>query len=70
MGACVADGGDSGRQRLWTVRDLADFLGVPVNTIYKWRATGYGPPAYRVGKYLRFRVEEVLAWLAARKKEE
>ncbi|WP_235609163.1 helix-turn-helix domain-containing protein, partial [Frankia casuarinae] len=31
------------RAPLWTVHDLARYLGVPVNTIYKWRTTGDGP---------------------------
>ncbi len=58
----------SGRpDRLWTVDDLAEFLGVPVNTIYKWRSTGDGPPAYRVGKHLRFAEHDVHQWLATQR---
>ncbi|MEX5634152.1 helix-turn-helix domain-containing protein [Parafrankia sp. FMc2] len=49
--------------RLWTASDLARYLGVPVNTIYKWRSTGDGPPAYRVGRYLRFDSAQVADWL-------
>jgi excisionase family DNA binding protein len=52
---------------LWSVEELADYLGVPVNTIYKWRQTGEGPRGYRVGKYLRFAREDVAAWLATRR---
>ena len=48
---------------LWTVEELAEFLGVPVATIYAWRNRGEGPPAFRVGRYLRFRSDEVTAWL-------
>ncbi|EFC78887.1 AlpA family transcriptional regulator [Parafrankia sp. EUN1f] len=44
----------TGRKRLWTVDDLAAFLGVPVTTVYKWRNEGEGPPGYRIGRYLRF----------------
>jgi excisionase family DNA binding protein len=43
---------------------LADYLGVPVRTIYQWRSTSSGPPAYRLGKVLRWRRSEVDAWLA------
>ncbi|WP_239382120.1 AlpA family transcriptional regulator [Frankia sp. CIT1] len=53
--------------RLWTVGDLARFLGVPVNTIYKWRSVGGGPPAYRVGKYLRFAERDVRQWLVTQR---
>jgi excisionase family DNA binding protein len=52
--------------RLLTVRELADLLRVPVKTIYTWRYKGIGPPAVPVGRYLRFRVEDVAAWLDAR----
>jgi excisionase family DNA binding protein len=52
--------------RLLTVEELADLLQVPPKTIYAWRYKGVGPPAVQVGKYLRFRVEDVAAWLDAR----
>ncbi|HEY6794235.1 MAG TPA: helix-turn-helix domain-containing protein [Kineosporiaceae bacterium] len=52
-------------ERLWSVQDVADYLGVPVKTVYQWRSTGYGPPARRVGKYLRYKPAEVIAWFDA-----
>jgi excisionase family DNA binding protein len=48
--------------RLWTVEDVAAYLSIPVQTLYQWRSKHYGPPARRVGKYLRFRPEDVKAW--------
>jgi excisionase family DNA binding protein len=48
------------------VRELADLLQVPHKTIYAWRYKGKGPTAVPVGKYLRFRPEDVAAWLEAR----
>ena len=30
--------------RLWSVQDVSDYLGVPVHTIYAWRTAGTGPP--------------------------
>ncbi len=49
--------------RLLTVQQLADLLQVPPKTIYAWRYKGVGPRAVPVGRYLRFRVEDVTAWL-------
>ena len=49
--------------RLWSVDDVAAFLGVPVGTLYSWRHRGIGPPAYRVGRHLRYRPEKVIAWV-------
>lgn len=48
--------------RLWTVDDVANYLAVPVNTLYDWRTRGVGPACKRVGKYLRYKPEDVLAW--------
>jgi hypothetical protein len=30
--------------KLWTINDVSDHLGIPVNTLYQWRTKGYGPP--------------------------
>lgn len=49
--------------RLMTVVELSNFLSVPVNTLYQWRSKQYGPRGTRVGRYVRYREEEVLAWL-------
>jgi DNA-binding transcriptional MerR regulator len=51
--------------KLWTVQDVADYLGVPVKTLYQWRCTGYGPQGRRVGKYLRYNPDDVIAWFKA-----
>ncbi len=43
---------------------LAQELGIPVRTIYAWRAAGKGPRAHRIGKHIRFRRSDVEEWLA------
>ncbi|RBM21724.1 excisionase [Prauserella sp. PE36] len=48
--------------RLWTVEDVAEYLGVPVKTLYDWRTKGYGPEGKRVGKYVRYKPDDVIAW--------
>lgn len=48
---------------LWTVQDVSEYLRVPVQTLYSWRTQGSGPPARRVGKYLRYRPADVERWL-------
>lgn len=45
------------------IEDVAAFLGVPVQTVYRWRKYGGGPRGYRVGKHVRFRWSEVEAWV-------
>jgi excisionase family DNA binding protein len=54
-------------QRRWTVEDVAEYLGVPIKTLYKWRCQNYGPTGVRVGKHLRYDPEDVVAWFNAQK---
>jgi len=49
--------------KLWGIKEVADYLQVPVNTLYQWRTRSYGPPGRRVGKYVRFVPDEVRAWV-------
>lgn len=49
-------------QGLWGIDDVANYLGVPKQTVYAWRTTGYGPPGFRVGKHLRWRATAVITW--------
>jgi excisionase family DNA binding protein len=51
--------------QLLTTRELADLLQVPAKTIYTWRYKGQGPPGVVLGRHLRFRPEDVAAWLEA-----
>jgi excisionase family DNA binding protein len=51
--------------QLMTTEELAEFLQVPVATVYSWRQTGRGPRCARVGRHLRFRRTDVDAWLEA-----
>ena len=50
--------------RLLTVKDLANYLDVPVATIYAWRYRRQGPPGFRVGRHLRFRGSDVEHWIS------
>ena len=52
--------------QLLTVQQLADYLEVPIATIYAWRYRGEGPPGFRVGKHLRFRWADVESWINGR----
>lgn len=48
---------------LLNINELADYLGVPISTIYDWRTNGKGPRAYRFGKRIMFGVSDVRAWM-------
>jgi predicted DNA-binding transcriptional regulator AlpA len=48
--------------RLWSVEDVSAYVGVPVETLYRWRKHRIGPPAGRVGRFLRYDPAKVQAW--------
>lgn len=54
---------------LLTTEEVADLLRVPVTTVYNWRTRGEGPPGLRVGRHIRFRREDVDAWIRDRLRE-
>ncbi len=43
--------------------ELCAHLQVSAQTIYDPRSQGRGPPGFRVGRELRFRISEIEAWL-------
>ena len=48
---------------LVSAQELADFLGVPVATIYAWRYRGQKPDGFRAGKHLRYRWSDIEEWV-------
>ncbi len=53
-------------EKLLTVEDLAEYLGVPVATLYAWRYRRQGPPGFRVGRHLRYRRADIDEWISLR----
>ena len=51
------------RRPLLSAEELADYLGVPLSTVYVWNHRRQGPPALKVGRHLRYRWAEVATWL-------
>jgi excisionase family DNA binding protein len=51
--------------KLWGPKEVAEYLGVPVQTLYQWRAgkRKYGPPGRRIGKHIRYRPADVEQWV-------
>jgi excisionase family DNA binding protein len=52
--------------RLMSAEEVAEYLGVPLSTIYNWRLRGTGPRAARIGKHLRFRHPDVVEYVETR----
>jgi excisionase family DNA binding protein len=51
---------------LISAQELAEYLDVPVATLYAWRYRRQGPPGLRVGKHLRYRRIDVNEWIEQR----
>lgn len=48
--------------RLMTIAELAAYLQIPEQTVYRWRKRGTGPKGFRVGRPVQFRRDDVDAW--------
>jgi excisionase family DNA binding protein len=48
---------------------VASYVGLPIKTIYKLRSDGDLCAGYRVGRWLRFKREDVLAWFETKRDE-
>lgn len=53
----------SKRRPLATTEEVAEYLGVPVQTLYQWRLKGIGPRGSRVGRHIRWDWADVDSWL-------
>lgn len=47
-----------------TPHEAAEYLSVGYSTLKKWRVNGDGPRYAKVGKAVRYRVEDLNEWLA------
>lgn len=45
-----------------TIDDLAERYQVPVATVRYWRYLGTGPTPVKIGRFLRYPLDDVLAW--------
>ena len=50
------------RERALTTRQLSEFLGFAAVTLSQQRERGEGPPFFRVGRSIRYRLGDVLDW--------
>lgn len=48
--------------RWLSVDEIADYLGVAKDTIYTW-VTAKGMPGHKVGRFWKFKKEDVDAWV-------
>jgi len=61
----MSDTRDPELERLLRPDEVAAILDVPLRTIYRWRSHHEGPRGYRIGRHVRYRVDDVDKWLDA-----
>lgn len=49
--------------RWLSTQEFADYIGLSVETIYYWRKKGAGPSGVRIGRYVKYRLSDVDAWI-------
>jgi excisionase family DNA binding protein len=57
------------RDGLLTIGQVSELLSISKATLYSWRTRkpGYGPPALKFGRLLRYRASDVEAWARAQR---
>lgn len=55
------------QQRLLNEHEVADSCSISVLTLRKWRTQRRGPQFVKIGALVRYRPEDVDAWIAAQK---
>lgn len=51
-------------RELMTTKDVEGEFGIPEGTLRYFRSTGVGPASFRLAGRVRYRREDVLAWIA------
>lgn len=56
-------------EKLLDAKDLAESIGMHPVTLAKLRQKGLGPPYLKIGRVVRYRLSEVLAWLSSGRRD-
>lgn len=57
-------------QQFMTVEELAGYLGIAKGTIYSWRHVHFGPPSYKFGGVIKYKLADVDAWIDSNREGE
>lgn len=54
------------KRRLLEVQEAAEYLGLSVSTLNKWRCYGEGPKFVKLGRAIRYRMSDLDEYIALR----
>jgi excisionase family DNA binding protein len=55
-------------EKLLSAEELAEILGVPLGTVYRWNYAGGGPPVLKIGRHAKYRPADVERYLEEKAK--
>jgi len=55
--------GDLAADRLLDTDEVAEYLGIPSNSLKMWRYRRTGPPWLKLGRHVRYRLTAIERWL-------
>jgi len=55
---------EASASKLLTPQELAERWSIPVGRLSEWRYSGIGPPYVKIGRYPRYRVEDIAQYEA------
>jgi predicted DNA-binding transcriptional regulator AlpA len=58
--------GNNADERWLSRHELADRYDLPVKTLAQWASKGTGPRYARMGRHVRYRLSDVIAWESGR----
>jgi len=56
-------------QKLLTTEELAKLLGMATYTLHKYRTQGLGPKYVKLGRLVRYNIDDVQEWINEKTKE-
>jgi len=62
-----ADAAPDNEEKLMTTHEAADFFGMAPSTLEKWRVQAIGPTYVLIGRSVRYRLRDLLAFAEGRK---
>lgn len=57
------------RTEFLSLQEVAQKLGVTEKALYHWRYGGVGPPSYRIGGRIKYRIDELEEWIKAQRSQ-
>ncbi|GAB2897322.1 helix-turn-helix transcriptional regulator [Streptomyces mayteni] len=55
---------DTSATAFLTLPKAAEYLGISPNTLYVWRHRRQGPPSFRMGRRVMYRISSLNKWIA------